>query len=381
MTRATRLLLLLLLAISSEAPAPEGRELVLMRIGEVERNADSTSVFDLYRFCKRQELPADLIARARDALLGTLAVGRSDKYSHYQAAMGLDCLGEKSEAVQRAIVRGMKHYFNVTNGYYRKFDESEAEDIGAIKNPSPEIAAFVTELQRHSGNARGGIWGAQILVAWVKRDEGVKAWLDAARVLEGAVWSVEHWHTEIGRHERLSRTNRAETARGNFDEAQKSYRTFLSWWPAVAHTPPALSEEPEGEERRGVPPTPSDATPVTIASPKKEPATERILRNALSDHDLVIVSEAARHLLKLPALSFETVAVLDNVRLRTDIAADLREEIRGRLQGEVLKYIDDLDLLLDIDPTRVLSLPAARNVDSVTACLLFFAAARPTPPR
>lgn len=400
--RSHRFLILtcLFALISQPAFAPNDRDYYLRKLHEAETQPGWGISWEFHYGLVTDALPEDLRERVKAVFLTDLTLSpgryRIENYTgaKYRAALGLDFLGETSEAISLAILAGLRSQFPLRQGYYVDLAPDKVEDFARIRVRTQPIIARVVELARHAGDSKGRVAALETLESWHETSPS-KEWIDAedGRILQAAAWCIETWDSEWRKHKKKGdargAAKRAATALELKKTSERLYRKFLEWWPRAEHNPPQLETE-EGEigataatpsadadttSRPSVPferrPRESLPPPPTVAGP-----LERIYGAALSDDDAETVEAAVDVLLGIPALTFETLVRLDNLRTGSLIGAEKKAEIGRRLRRELMAYLDDMRRFVQEDPARVVSLAAMESVDPVTACLLFITSTR-----
>lgn len=357
-----QVLFALLLALAVPTFAAD-RARIQMRLGEVESDPSSSSVWDLHHMVTDGGIPDDLLPRLKRVLHAVVGAKRARAHTRYRAALALDLLGETSEAIQAALLSGMRDAFPLRQGMYRNFDRSAAEYVRTVRNPSEAIVHLLIDLVRHGGDNRGCSVGLEILIEWGNRGEPIRGWIDAQnlRAIEGAVWTVQFWAGESRRHAGRARQGsgtRAANAREYLAAAERDYDTMKKWWPTLAHTAPVY-EEVDAEA------VPAAAEPVALE------AQERLYVLALAYDEIKLVEEAVRKLLELEEVTFSTLVALDGVRVNQAIDGALKERIRAFLRVRILPH---LQRLLHEEPAPRLDVPGLRDADPTSACLILLAA-------
>ncbi len=363
----SRLILTLLLVYTSAASAVDRADLERW-IAQIKETPNTVAILcrQVLSAIRQGNFPADLVDPARQALFGVTRSGENGALDHgLSAALALDALGEQSEEVQMAILNAMRKAFPFRKGRYRDFGPQAAENISPIRHPSEAIVDQIVELSRYAGDNRGAAAALGILVVWRKKGEPRVGWIDAraARILEGAVWTVEFWAGEVRRLRQATSPGsaaRADTAGEILDSAVRIYRLLKTWWPEVAHTAPKLG----------------DLNVAPGAPLIAEDVQEHRHVQGLASHRIRHVENSARALLKFARVTFATLIALDRVRNQSEIDPALKDQITVFLRVSIVPY---LYRFLHEEPKRMIEIAGIRANDQTSACLIFLAASGSNP--
>lgn len=325
------------------------RDLERMERGELDR------AYSIYSAHKGGYLGDDLRPRALALLYRCL--DRNDPYGNYLVGRTLELLGERGEKIQNAILRGMKAHFPFRQGFYRKFARTDAADLREIRNPAESTVEFIVELSRYGGNGPGAMGAMEILIEWGDSQPQVKSWLDHRndKLIEGAVWLIEHWQKETARWEGAVKNNarkdtRLATHRRYLETALACYARMKEWWPTLSHVLPTnVALEDKG-----------------IRSNDEDSELESDLLPLLQSDDPITVTRTVNRLLDYPKLSLRALVALDSLRAGDQINEPLKNQVKGRIRTEVAPYLNGL---LHEEPGRALSFQAFEAPDQVSACL------------